>query len=51
MTFDWGTYHPSLIEILIVIETFAFVALGMLYLQSASIDPLFDIKRVWCLGI
>ena len=46
MTFDWGTYHPSLIEILIVIETFAFVALGMLvFAKVLPLIPLFDIKE------
>ena len=46
MTFDWGTYHPSLIEILIVIETFAFVAFGMLlFAKVLPLIPLFDIKE------
>ncbi|MAU64646.1 MAG: molybdopterin oxidoreductase [Dehalococcoidia bacterium] len=46
MTFDWGTYHPSLIEILIVIETFAFVAFGMLlFAKVFPLIPLFDIKE------
>lgn len=46
MTFDWGTYHPSLIEILIVVETFAFVALGMLvFAKVLPLIPLFDVKE------
>lgn len=46
MTFDWGTYHPSLIEILIVAETFAFVALGLLIFSKVfPLIPLFDIKE------
>ena len=46
MTFDWGTYHPSIIEILIVVETFAFVALGMLlFAKVFPLIPLFDIKE------
>ena len=46
MTFDWGTYHPSLIEILIVAETFAFVALGLLiFAKVFPLIPLFDIKE------
>ena len=46
MTFDWGTYHPSLVEILIVAETFAFVALGMLLFSKLfPLIPLFDIKE------
>ena len=46
MTFDWGTYHPSIIEILIVVETFAFVCLGMLlFAKVLPLIPLFDIKE------
>ena len=46
MTFDWGTYHPSLIEILIVIETFAFVGFGLLmFAKVFPLIPLFDIKE------
>jgi molybdopterin-containing oxidoreductase family membrane subunit len=45
-TFDWGTYHPSIVEILIVAETFAFVALGMLlFSKFFPLIPLFDIKE------
>ena len=45
-TFDWGTYQPSIIEILIVIETFAFVALGMLlFAKVFPLIPVFDIKE------
>ena len=44
--FTWGTYHPSLVEILIVAETFAFVALGMLVFSKLfPLIPLFDIKE------
>ena len=47
MTFDWGTYHPSLIEILIVVETFAFVALGMLvFAKVLPLIPLLTLKKV-----
>ena len=46
LTFDWGTYHPSIVEILIVAETFAFVALGMLlFSKFFPLIPLFDIKE------
>ncbi|HBD85767.1 MAG TPA: molybdopterin oxidoreductase, partial [Dehalococcoidia bacterium] len=42
----WGTYHPSIIEILIVAETFAFVALGMLlFSKFFPLIPIFDIKE------
>jgi molybdopterin-containing oxidoreductase family membrane subunit len=45
-TFDWGSYQPSLIEILIVAETFAFVALGMLmFFKFFPVIPLFDMKE------
>ena len=44
--FDWGSYHPSIIEILIIAETFAFVALGMLlFAKVFPLIPLFDIKE------
>lgn len=44
--FDWGTYHPSIIEILIVAETFAFVALGMLlFSKFFPLLPIFDMKE------
>ena len=45
-TFDWGTYHPSLIEILMVAATFAWVALGLLLFSKVfPLIPLFDIKE------
>ena len=44
--FDWGTYHPSIVEILIIAETFAFVALGLLlFAKVFPLIPLFDIKE------
>jgi molybdopterin-containing oxidoreductase family membrane subunit len=46
LTFDWGTYHPSLIEILMVASTFAWVALGMLLFSKVfPLIPIFDIKE------
>ena len=46
MTFDWGTYHPSLIEILMVAGTFAWVALGLLLFSRVfPLVPLFDVKE------
>ena len=45
-TFDWGTYHPSIVEILLVIETFAFVALGILiFSKFFPLVPIFDVKE------
>ena len=44
--FNWGTYHPSIIEILLVVETFAFVALGfLLFAKFFPIVPIFDVKE------
>jgi Ni/Fe-hydrogenase subunit HybB-like protein len=45
-TFDWGTFHPSIVEILIIAETFAFVALGMLlFAKFFPLIPIFDVKE------
>ena len=44
--FDWGSYHPSIIEILMVAATFAWVALGLLlFSKFFPLIPLFDIKE------
>lgn len=44
--FDWGSYHPSIIEILMVVMTFAWVALGMLvFTKLFPLIPLFDVKE------
>ena len=46
LDFNWGTYHPSIVEILIVVETFAFVGLGMLmFAKFFPLIPIFDIKE------
>lgn len=46
MVFDWGSYHPSIIEILMVAMTFAWVMLGMLLFSKVfPLIPLFDIKE------
>lgn len=46
LTFDWGTYHPSIVEILMVAATFAWVALGLLvFSKFFPLIPLFDIKE------
>ena len=45
-TFDWGTYHPSIVEILMVAATFAWVALGMLLFSKVfPLIPVFDVKE------
>ena len=44
--FDWGSYHPSIIEILMVVMTFAWVVLGMLiFTKLFPLIPLFDVKE------
>ena len=46
LTFNWGTFHPSLLAILMVSATFAWVALGMLlFARLFPLVPLFDIKE------
>ena len=44
--FDWGSYRPSIIEMLMVAMTFAWVMLGMLlFSKFFPLIPLFDIKE------
>ena len=44
--FNWGSYHPSIIEILMVIMTFAWVVLGMLvFTKLFPLIPIFDVKE------
>jgi molybdopterin-containing oxidoreductase family membrane subunit len=46
MSFNWSTYHPSIIEILIVVGTFAFVSMMvLLFAKVAPLVPLYDIKE------
>ena len=46
MIFDWGSYQPSIIEILMVGMTFAWVMLGMLLFSKVfPLIPLFDVKE------
>ena len=46
MVFDWGSYHPSIVEILMVAMTFAWVLLGLLLFSKVfPLIPLFDIKE------
>lgn len=45
-SFDWGTYHPSLIEIFLVMFTFMFVCMGVItFAKFFPIVPLFDVKE------
>jgi Ni/Fe-hydrogenase subunit HybB-like protein len=46
LSFDWGTYSPSIVEISIVVGGFAFVfMLLMLFAKVFPLIPLFDIKE------
>jgi molybdopterin-containing oxidoreductase family membrane subunit len=45
-TFDWGTYTPSVVEAMIVVGTFAQVAMLMvLFARVLPLIPLYDIKE------
>jgi molybdopterin-containing oxidoreductase family membrane subunit len=45
-TFAWGSYHPSIVEILLVAMTFAWVAMGMLVFSKLfPLVPAFDVKE------
>ena len=46
LMFNWGTYSPSIVEILMVAMTFAWVLMGMLlFARVFPLIPLFDIKE------
>ena len=46
LSFNWGAYHPSIVEILMVAAIFAWVALGLLvFSKFFPLIPLFDIKE------
>jgi molybdopterin-containing oxidoreductase family membrane subunit len=46
LTFDWGTYHPSIFEITIVVGAFGFVFfLLLMFAKVFPLIPLFDIKE------
>lgn len=50
LTFNWGSYQPSIIEILMVTAIFALVALGMLiFSRIFPLVPLFDVKEAMVL--
>ena len=45
-TFAWGSYHPSIIEILMTTALFAWVAMGMLlFAKVFPLVPVFDVKE------
>ena len=44
--FDWGTYRPSIVEVVIIMGTFAMVAILMLLCSRViPLIPLYDIKE------
>ena len=46
LPFNWSTYHPSVIEILIIIGGFSFVAmLVLLFAKVFPLIPIYDIKE------
>jgi Ni/Fe-hydrogenase subunit HybB-like protein len=46
LTFDWSTYHPSIVEITIILAGFSFVGMIMLlFAKVFPLIPLFDIKE------
>ncbi|MCH7552850.1 MAG: polysulfide reductase NrfD [Chloroflexi bacterium] len=46
LTFNWSTYHPSIIEILLVVGSFAFVGMMvLLFSRVFPLIPLYDIKE------
>ncbi len=46
LTFNWSTYSPSLIEILLVVGSFALVALlVLLFAKVFPLIPLYDVKE------
>ncbi|MBI4202985.1 MAG: polysulfide reductase NrfD [Chloroflexi bacterium] len=50
-TFDWSTYHPSFIEVMIVVTAYALVFLLLLtFAKLFPLIPLFDIKEGDILG-
>lgn len=46
LTFNWSTYHPSTIEILLVIGSFAFVSMMVLiFARFVPLIPVYDVKE------
>jgi Ni/Fe-hydrogenase subunit HybB-like protein len=46
MIFDWGSYRPSIVEVLMVVAVFAFVAMGLLIFSKVfPLIPIFDMKE------
>ena len=44
--FSWGSYAPSIVEILLVASTFAFVGMGiLLFAKIFPLVPVFDVKE------
>ena len=46
LSFTWSTYHPSVIEIMVVISSFAFVGMMvLLFAKFFPLIPIYDIKE------
>ena len=46
LMFNWGTYHPSIIEILMVLATFGWMMFGLLVFSKIfPLVPIFDVKE------
>ena len=46
LEFNWGSYAPSIVEILLVTSTFAFVGMGiLLFAKVFPLIPVFDMKE------
>ena len=46
LTFVWGSYTPSIIEITIVVGSFAFVSMNvLLFAKLFPLTPLYDVKE------
>jgi molybdopterin-containing oxidoreductase family membrane subunit len=46
LTFNWATYHPSIVEILMIIGSFAFVSMMvLLFTRFVPLIPVYDIKE------
>ena len=46
LMFNWGTYHPSIIEILMVLATFGWMMFGLLvFSKFFPLIPVFDVKE------
>ena len=46
LSFSWSTYHPSIIEILVIVSSFAFVGMMvLLFAKFFPLIPIYDVKE------